>query len=105
MINQCSVLTDSPVDYLLEGAKLRVDFAAAKSVTVGMTEEHPADPNVECLIEELLTCVGMMMEDASVTALVRDPIDGSLRQRVEQLERSSVSIHALIKAAKALNDG
>ena len=69
-----------------------------------MTEgELPADTGR--LIDELLTRVGMIMEDATITALVRSSEAGDVRRRIECLERSASSITSLVNAAKALIDG
>jgi ribosomal protein L12E/L44/L45/RPP1/RPP2 len=63
----------------------------------------PAD--TERLINELLTRVGMIMEDTTVTALVRSSKGGDVRRRIKSLERSASSITSLVNAAKALTDG
>lgn len=60
----------------------------------------PAD--TERLIDELLTRVGMIMEDATITALVRSSEDGDVRRRVSCLEHSASSITSLVNAARAL---
>lgn len=86
-------------------SKLRVDLRPTTSVIARMTEERVPDAETARLIEELLTRVGMIMEDASVIALVRDAVEGGLDQRIEQLERSAASIHLLVGAAKALFGG
>ena len=56
------------------------------------------------LINELLTRAGMIMEDATVTALVQSSEGGDVRKRIECLERSASSIGSLVKAAKAIYD-
>ena len=63
----------------------------------------PAD--TERLIDELLTRVGMIMEDATIIALVRSSEAGDVRRRIECLERLAASITSLVNAARALIDG
>ena len=65
--------------------------------------ELPAD--TERLINELLTRVGMIMEDATITALIRSSERGDLRKRIMSLEGAACSTCSLIKAAKALHEG
>lgn len=67
--------------------------------------KNRADPETKRLIGELLTRVGMIMEDALVTALLRNSRAGSLRNRIGELENSAASIASIVKAARALLDG
>ena len=76
-----------------------------KSVTELMDKKRRADPETMRLIEELLTRAGMIMEDASVNALLRDALAGSLTDRVDALEKSAASITAIMKAARAFLNG
>lgn len=57
------------------------------------------------LIGELLTRTGMIMEDASVTALQRKSLAGSLHNRIGELEKSAAAIASIVRAARALLDG
>ncbi|MDQ3482670.1 MAG: hypothetical protein M3448_04605 [Pseudomonadota bacterium] len=47
----------------------------------------------------------MIMEDASVTALLHKSLTGSLPNRIGELENSAASITAIVRAARALLDG
>lgn len=70
-----------------------------------MTKKRRADPETRLLIGELLTRAGMIMEDASVIALLGDSLAGSLHSRIGELENSAASIMAIMRAARALLDG
>ncbi len=70
-----------------------------------MTNKRRGDPETRRLIEELLTRAGMIMEDASVTALLHKSLTGSLPNRIGELENSAASITAIVRAARALLDG
>ncbi len=69
-----------------------------------MGKKRRADPETTRLIDELLTRAGMIMEGASVTALLRDSLGASSRNRIDELENSAASIAAIVRAARALVD-
>lgn len=70
-----------------------------------MTKKRQEDPETRCLIGELLARVGMIMEDASVAALLRNSLAGNLHNRIGELEKSAAAITAIVRAARALLDG
>ena len=86
------------------GGKLRVDLRASKSGTGHMTKQDPLDPDSERLINELLTRIGIIMEDASVIALISDGTPKNLGKRIAALEHEAVAISALVRAAKTLKE-
>ncbi len=62
------------------------------------------DRDAERLINELLTRVGIIMEDVSPTALLNDSYAGDLRARIRAVLRATKQIAALITAAEVLLD-
>ncbi len=63
--------------------------------------EPEQDPLILDLVEQICTRVGMIMEDASVDALLKTS-DGAIGERVEKLRTASQQSAALVLAAKAL---
>ena len=53
------------------------------------------------LAQELFTRAGMLMEDASPVALLRDTIGGDLKARIATLQLATNSMSALVSAAGA----
>lgn len=77
--------------------KLSLDFMAWSGRGV------PMDENIDDLIVQLCTRIGMIMEDASVTALIVGGMLPSDRLNViEELEGAAKRIDALVAAARAL---
>ncbi len=70
-----------------------------------MTKKRRGDPETRRLIDELLTQAGMIMEDASVAALVRNSVAGRLHNRIGELEKSAAAVASILGAARALLDG
>lgn len=70
-----------------------------------MNERDQIDPAAAPLINELLTRLGMLMEDASTTALLRDSCGGSVAERVRTLEDAVTKMESICAAAKALLNG
>lgn len=68
-------------------------------------ELHQIDRETARLINELLTRLGMLMEDASTPALLKDSCDGSLAKRVIVLEAEITRMKSITDAAKALLNG
>ncbi len=62
------------------------------------------DRDAERLINELLTRVGMIMEDVSPTALLDDSYAGDLPARIEAVLNATKQMTALITAAEVLLD-
>ena len=60
------------------------------------------DRDAERLINELLTRVGMIMEDASPTALLDDSYAGDLPARIGAVLSATKQMTALITAAEIL---
>jgi len=79
-----------------------VDFQKRQSVSGGMDEPEQIDAETARLINELLTRVGMLMEDASTPALLSDACNGSLAERVTVLDVAVGRSKTLLDAAKAL---
>lgn len=82
-----------------------MDLSGRESVSVHMNEPNQIDPETARLINDLLTRLGMMMEDASTTALLRDSCGGSLQARVTGLEVEIARMKPISEAAKALLSG
>lgn len=70
-----------------------------------MDERDQIDPETARLINELLTRVGMFMEDASTLSLLRDSCGGSVTERVNTLEDAITNMASICAAAKALLNG
>ena len=70
-----------------------------------MDRVGPIDPETVRLINELLTRVGVLMEDASTLALSRESCGGSLVERVRILEVEITRMKLIADAAKALLKG
>jgi hypothetical protein len=60
------------------------------------------DRDAERLINELLTRVGMIMEDVGPTALLDDPYAGDLPARIGAVLTATKQMIALITAAQVL---
>lgn len=86
-------------------SKLRVDLFPRESVSGHMDEPNQIDPETDCLINELLARLGILMEDASTTALLRDSCGGSLAERVGVLEVEINRMKSVCAAARALLNG
>ena len=70
-----------------------------------MNEPEQVDPETARLINELLTRLGMLMEDASTPALLSDSCSGSLKDRVRLVDVAITRMKPLCDAAKALLHG
>ena len=62
------------------------------------------DRDAERLINELLTRVGIIMEDVSPTALLQDSFAGDLPARIKAVMSATKRMTALIAAAEVLLD-
>lgn len=82
--------------------EVRVDFSPVQSVSGGVEQSDDIERGAERLINELLTRVGMIMEDVSLTALLRDSYAGDLPARIAALLTATKQITVLISAAEAL---
>ena len=69
---------------------------------VGMTGPEELDDDTIDLINQLCTRVGMLMEDAALTALHRSGSVHELKPWLLRLESSVTSMASLISAARAL---
>ena len=67
-----------------------------------MEQPDETDRGVESLINELLTRVGIIMEDVSPIAILKDSHDGELAARIGAVLSATEQITALITAAEAL---
>lgn len=70
-----------------------------------MAKPDETDSETEELINRLLTCVGMLMEDASTCALIRAPCAGGIAERVNRVGREVDRMASICTAANALLDG
>lgn len=68
----------------------------------GMAEIYDLDEDTRALIEQLCTRVGMLMEDASVQALVRAASLDDLHSKVERSRFAVRHMARLLSAADAL---
>ena len=68
----------------------------------GMAEIYDLDEETRLLVEELCTRVGMLMEDASVQALVRAALLDDLHLKVERSRFAIRQMDRLLSAAYAL---
>lgn len=70
-----------------------------------MDEPNQIDPETACLTNELLARLGMLMEDASIPALLSDSCDGNLKERVRVLDFEITRMKSICAAATALLSG
>ena len=70
-----------------------------------MDEPNQIDPESARLINELLTRLGMLMEDASIPALLSGSCDGSLAERVRVLDFEITRMKSICAAATVLLSG
>ena len=105
MNNQCSVSPASPVEDFREWPKLRVDLSTSQSVSGHMDKPDQIEPETARLINELLTRLGILMEDASTPALLSGFRGGSLAERVRVVEVEIARMKSICAAAKALLNG
>ena len=70
-----------------------------------MDEPSQIDPETARLINELLARLGMLIEDASTPALLRDSCGGSLAERVRLLEAQIARMQSICGAATSLLNG
>ena len=105
MSNQCSVPPASPVKVFRAWPKLRVDLLTYPSVIEHMDESTKIDPGTARLINELLARLGVMMEDASPTALLSGSCEGRLSARVRLLDLEIGRMQAISAAARTLLNG
>lgn len=105
MSNQCSVSPTSPVEDFKEWPKLRVDLSTCQSVSRYLNEPDQIDRETARLINKLLTRLGVLMEDASTTALLSDSCGGSLAERVRLLAVEITRMHTISDAAMTLLNG
>ena len=82
-----------------------MDLSARQSVSGHMDKRDQIDGETTRLINELLTRVGLLMEDASTSALLRDSCGGSLAERIRILEVAIARMKLIGDAAKALLKG
>ena len=68
----------------------------------GMAEIYDLDEDARALVEQLCTRVGMLMEDASVEALVRAASLNDLNLKVERSRVAVRHMDQLLSAADAL---
>ena len=80
-------------------------MSTCQSVSGHMDEPDQIDAETTRLISELLTRVGMMMEDASTVALLRDSCGGNVLTRVTVLDEEIARMKSISEAAKALLNG
>ncbi len=82
-----------------------MDLFPRKSVSGRMDKPNQIDAETACLINELLARLGILMEDASTSALLRDSCGGSLAERVGVLEVEINRMKSICAAAMALLNG
>lgn len=83
--------------------KLRLDLRHTYELNVGrMAPTHNLDDETRALIEQLCSRAGMLMEDASVEAIVRAPSLNGLRLKVERSRSAVRQMHQLLGAADTL---
>ena len=82
-----------------------MDLSTRQSVSRYMDALDQIDGETARLINELLTRMGMLMEDASIAALMGDSCGGSLVERVSILEVEITRMKSIADAARALLDG
>jgi len=82
--------------------KLRVDLSSRQSVNGHMDEPATIDAETARLINELITRLGMLMEDASTAALLQESRGGSLSERVKILQLEITRMKSIAEAARAL---
>jgi hypothetical protein len=70
-----------------------------------MDEPVKIDAETARLINELLTRLGMLMEDASTAALLQESRGGSLSERVKILQAEVTGMKSIAEAASALLNG
>ena len=83
-------------------SKLRVDLSPRQSVSGHMDEPDQINPGTALLINELLTRLGILMEDASTLALLRNSCGGRLAERVRLLDVEITRMKSIFDAARAL---
>lgn len=72
------------------------------SVCVGMAKTRTLDSDTQDLVEQLCTRAGMLMEDASVNALLRGSSAAQLRAKVQKSRLAATQMLRLLDAAAAL---
>ena len=82
-----------------------MDLSRRGSVSGDMDERNQIEPKTARLINGLLNSLGMLMEDASSLALLRDSCGGSVAQRLRMLEDAITKMGSICAAAKALLNG
>ena len=82
-----------------------MDLSTRASVSGLMDDREQIDQETSRLINELLTRLGALMEDASTTALLQDYCGGSLQERVNLLKVEIARMEAMCAAAEALLNG
>jgi hypothetical protein len=104
MSNQCSILPTSPVEdsKVVEAAGRLVEAAR---VNGHMDESDQIDLDKARLINELLAHLGMLMEDASTPALLRDFCGGNLAERIRVIDAHIARMKSISNAAMALLNG
>ena len=70
-----------------------------------MDEPNQIDPESARLINELLAHLGMLMEEASIPALLSDSCDGSLAGRVKMLDFEITRMKSICAAATVILSG
>jgi len=70
-----------------------------------MFKPEQIDPETTRLVNELLTRLGMLMEDASTPALLSVSCSGSLADRVRVVDVAVARMKSICDAAKALLHG
>lgn len=99
---QCSLCGTSPVEKEVLAESCVWTCGTGTSALRGMAEIYDLDEDTRALVEQLCTCVGMLMEDASVQALVRAASLDDLHLKVERLGFAVRHMDRLLSAAGAL---
>ena len=82
-----------------------MDLPTFQSVSGQVCQPDQIDPETVRLINELLTHLGMSLEDTSATALLKDSCGGSLSRRVKMIEAETTRMQFVCSAATALLKG
>ena len=82
-----------------------MDLSPRESVSGHMDEPNQIDPETARLINELLARLGILMEDAGTSALLRDSCGGSLAERVRLLAVEITRMQEISDAARMLLNG
>jgi hypothetical protein len=92
----------SPVKMAPGGSCVWTSGKGKSACRDSMAEPPDLDDDTRALIEQLCTRAGMLMEDASVEALVRASSITGLKLKAERIGQTVQQIHQLFAAAEAL---